>query len=160
MEIQLNKGLVTTVDARDYKRCIQGGLTWYAWASRRPDGSIRTHYAARNVVNPDGSRTVQFMHRFILGLTDRKMQADHGDGDGLNNTRHNLRKATNLQNSQNRVRLASTSTSGVTGVYWDKKNSKWVAEIVTYGKYKFLGRFTELKEAKEAREAALQERGL
>ena len=152
MKIKLNKGLYATVDAKDYQLCM-GGLQWYAWASKRRDGSIRTYYAARNIVKPNGARTVQLMHRLILKLTDAKIQADHWDGNGLNNRRKNLKKATNLQNGR-KVRAYPSSTSGVAGVYRDMKNKKWVAEIIIYGQYKFLGRFKTLLAAKRARKAA------
>ena len=156
MKIKLSKGLSTTVDAEDYKRCV-GGPQWYAWASRRRDGSVRTHYAVRNINKTNGSRTIQLMHRFILRITNTKVQADHWDGDGLNNRRKNLKKATNLQNGH-KERLNPRSTSGVAGVYRDKKNNKWVAEIITYGNYKFLGRFSSLLDAKKARQKAERER--
>jgi dolichyl-phosphate-mannose--protein O-mannosyl transferase len=161
MKIRLNKGLYATVDAKDYQRCMEG-LQWYAWATyhkNRSGNPVRTYYVVRNVVKKDGSRTVQYMHRFILGLTNPKVQADHKDGNGLNNHRKNLRKSTNLQNSHNLKHLSSRSTSGVTGVYRDKNNNKWVAEIVTDGEYKFLGRFSSLRDAKEARQKAERERG-
>ena len=156
MKIKLSKELSTTVDAEDYKRCVVGPQ-WYALASRRRDGSVRTHYAVRNIIRPDGSRTTQFMHRFILQLTNSKVQTDHEDGNGLNNRRNNLKKATNLQNGH-KERLYPSNTSGVTGVYRDKKNSKWVAEIITYGQYIFLGRFSSLLDAKKARQKAERER--
>ena len=138
------------------------GLQWYAWATyhkNRRGNPVRTYDVVGNVVKKDGSRTVQYMHRFILGLTNQKAQADHKDGNGLNNRRKNLRKSTNLQNSHNLKHLSSRNTSGVTGVYRDKNNSKWVAEIVTDGEYKFLGRFSSLRDAKEARQKAERERG-
>ena len=161
MKIKLNKGLYAIVDAKDYKHCMAGGSQWFAWARYRKNASgnpVRTYYVMRNVEKPDGTRTTQLMHRFILGLTDSRIQADHKDGDGLNNRRNNLRRSTNSQNSQNRVRLSSNSTSGVSGVYWDKTNNKWVAEIIIYGKYKFLGRFSSLQDAKKARRKAEKER--
>ena len=161
MRIRLNKGLYATVDAKDYQRCIEGPQ-WYAWTTyhkNRSDNPVRTYYVIRNVVRANGSHTTQYMHRFILGLTNPRVQADHRDGNGLNNRRSNLRSATNIQNSQNRKHLDSRNASGVTGVYRDKKNNKWVAEIIIYGEYKFLGRFSSLQDAKKVRRKAERERG-
>lgn len=157
MRIKLSRGLFAYVSAKDYARCTVG-TKWYAWASCRRDGTLRTYYAVRNIRESDGRRTLQFMHRFLLNLTETKIQADHKDGDGLNNCRSNLRRANNVQNAQNRTRPDPRSTSGVMGVYRDRVNKKWVAEIIIFGKYKFLGRFTSLRDAKTARQKAEGER--
>ena|ERR1019366_4761247 len=155
--IKLNRGYRAVVSDRDYSRCLTG-TKWYAVLAKRRDGSVRTVYAARQV-RVAGRKTTQLMHRFILGLTDPKTQADHRDGNGLINTRKNLRSGTNLQNSQNRTRKDPRSTSGVMGVYRDTKNQKWVAEIIVRGEYKFLGRFKSLRAARKARLAAEAGRG-
>ena len=50
-----------------------------------------------------------YMHRLVLGLSDQdgnnlfpEYHVDHIDGDGLNNTRENVRLATHRMNMQNR----------------------------------------------------------
>lgn len=50
-----------------------------------------------------------------------------------------------------------TNTSGVKGVWFDKRRNKYVAEIFFQGKKHYLGSFISIKEAKKAREAAEQE---
>lgn len=47
--------------------------------------------------------------------------------------------------------VRSNNKSGVTGVFFDKKSSKWRAEIMLQGKRICLGRFSNLSEAIEAR---------
>lgn len=46
------------------------------------------------------------------------------------------------------------NTSGVTGVYWNKRTSVWVAFIGTGGALKYLGRFKDKESAIAARKAA------
>ena len=43
-----------------------------------------------------------------------------------------------------------SNTSGYTGVSWNKRHKKWVAQISSKGKYKHLGYFDDPKEAAEA----------
>ena len=75
------------------------------------------------------------------------MEVDHKNGDGLNNTRENLRICTREQNARNR-RSVSGSTSKYLGVSWCKDKKRWRAQISAYGKCKKLGRFkTELEAA-------------
>ena len=67
------------------------------------------------------------MHRYILDLgcdnTYTEPVIDHIDGDGLNNTKSNLRLCNRSQNSCNK-KLKSNSGSGFKGVYEVKKKYK------------------------------------
>lgn len=83
---------------------------------------------------------------------------DHKDGNGLNNKWSNLRKATSQQNNKNR-RLPSNNTSGFLGVCWSKQNKKWVSVVVVSGKQKYLGSFTNMRDAIAARKSANIEYG-
>lgn len=91
-----------------------------------------------------------YMHRVILGLTDRSIEGDHIDHDKLNNTRNNLRAVSHKGNTQN-VISHSDSVSKYRGVSWHKKTGKWVATGKLGGKQAHLGLFTnELDAAKAA----------
>lgn len=152
-KIQLSKGYEALVDDKDYGAVSQ--FKWSAKVELRRDGTVRTVYADRKL--PKGSSpTRELMHRFILGLTDPKIEGDHRDGDGLNNQRYNLRPVTSLQNSQNIRRVRLNNTSGVPGVCWDKEAQKWSTQIRLKGKTVLFGRFSTLEEAKAARAAALK----
>jgi len=51
----------------------------------------------------------------------------------------------------------SSSSSGYTGVSFDKYGKKWVAHITINGKKKHIGQFKEKKDAIDARESYLKE---
>lgn len=63
---------------------------------------------------------------------------DHIDGDPLNDRWDNLRKGDNFVDQRN-LKKSSRNTSGVTGVKWNVKSSKYHAFIGTGGKQKYLG---------------------
>ena len=50
--------------------------------------------------------------------------------------------------------LFSTNTSGYNGVYWSRKNQKWVAQIGFKGKIYYLGSYDRIEDAVEARKKA------
>ena len=51
-------------------------------------------------------------------------------------------------------RLISTNSSGYNGVYQNRKNGKWAAQITFKGKTYYLGSFLEIEDAVKARKAA------
>ena len=89
-----------------------------------------------------------YMHRLICGAVAGD-EIDHRDGDGLNNTRLNLRHCTRGQNNANRS--AVVSATGVKGVHYEAWSGKWRAEIGFDGKRLRIGRFPTQAEAAEAR---------
>jgi hypothetical protein len=107
-------------------------------------------YADRNVNKKEYYSGKILLHRVILERKlgrklDRREYVDHIDGDGLNNTRDNIRLATPSQNSINK-RMQSNNTSGVRGVCWNGR--KWQAEIKVKGQKKlYLGQFDTIEEA-------------
>jgi hypothetical protein len=82
------------------------------------------------------------MHRYILGLTDPKIESDHIDGNGLNNSRSNLRVCNHQRNSFNR-RSHHDSLSKYKGVHYDVSIKKWRSRICVSGKSKYLGVFKD-----------------
>lgn len=129
------------------------------WSSWR-NGS--TLYASRRT-RDEGRKITEFLHRVVLSRSigrplQRNEFVDHIDGNGLNDSRSNLRLCTKQENGQNRTRLSFRNTSGVTGVSWDSQRNKWKAQIhiTCDGQQKgiHLGRFIRLNDAIEARRAA------
>ena len=68
----------------------------------------------------------------------------------------NLRQATVSQNNIN-SKKQKNNKSGYRGVYWDSKNQIWRVQIKYKSKHKYLGRYTDIKEAAEVyKKAALE----
>lgn len=144
-EIQLTKGNVALVDDEDFEHVNQ--FKWRAKVTPRNVYAVRTFKV-------NGNTLAQKMHRFILGVTDPNIEVDHApDHSGLNNQRHNLRKASTAQNQHNQS-IRTDNTSGFKGASWDKRSKKWEARIRVNGGSKYLGRFTSKKEAARAYDAA------
>jgi hypothetical protein len=138
--VPLTKGFVAVIDAADVH--LVNGFNWTAMV--RP----RTVYAKRHVRTGDGTRTTILLHRVIAATPDG-MQTDHRDGNGLNNTRDNLRNATHAENQRNQ-RLSIASTSGFKGVHWHKREKAWTAQIKCGGKAHNLGSFASAEAAAAA----------
>ena len=139
MLIPLTQEKFAIVDAADYDYLMQ-----WKWHTTISNGKC---YAARRAWRGGKLRPV-YMHREIMRAPKGK-QVDHRDGDGLNNTRANLRLATSQQNNMNR-RTRKDSKSGYKGVWVDKKTGKWQAQIALNGKRIHLGLFDTPLEASRA----------
>ena len=109
-EIKLSKGLFAIVDDCDADR-----VRAHSWhAARR----VHTTYAASNIKTELG-RHYALLHRFVMGAPDG-VWVDHINGNGLDNTRANLRFATPEQSARNRAGRGASRFSGVRliGVRW------------------------------------------
>lgn len=140
--IPLTQGLYATVDDEDFDR-----LNQYKWKVVR---GHRTFYAIRQL-STNGKYKSIYMHREILGLQDRKVEADHIDHNGLNNTRQNLRPATRSENLQN-TSSRPGSSSKYLGVWLDKATNRWAASVKLGKTIVFVGRFTDETAAARARD--------
>lgn len=78
---------------------------------------------------------------------------DHINGDRSDNRAANLRGATSQQNATNQKR-SRANTSGVVGVYWVKRDTRWASMIVVNGKTIGLGRYHSFESAVAARKEA------
>lgn len=97
----------------------------------------------RNTLYAVSTSDKTWMHRLILGLTkEDKLVGDHKDGNGLNNTRDNLRPLTLSQNNANRQRKSTGTTSKYLNVYYHNQNNKWTARVKVDGKTHTLGSYT------------------
>src|SRR6187549_2441300 len=120
-EIKLTKGMVTLVDDEDFEYLNR----WKWFAHHRRAGKF---YAARNSTYVSGQkRHCVSMHRVILNITDKKVFADHKDGNSLNNQKYNLRLSTYLQNNAN-SKARKNSSSKYLGVSL-QPNGRWLANI-------------------------------
>jgi hypothetical protein len=82
-------------------------------------------------------------------------EIDHEDLDGANNKWSNLRRASKSQNQANRP-TPLNNTSGIKGVFWDKRCQKWQAQIMVNGVRIGLGNYLILDEAGAAYRAAAE----
>lgn len=131
--IIMNKSQLTVaVDDEDYDYLNQ--YTWYL--------HIKGYAGARK----DGKYCL--MHRLILNPPKGKM-CDHIDGNKLNNTKKNLRIATNKENLRNRSKQKN-NTTGYKGVHFCKARNKYQAQITIDKKFHFLGYFHTPEEAYKA----------
>lgn len=119
-ELQLTRGKVALIDDEDWARCAT--RRWYA---SRADQKREAWYALTSI---DG-RTV-YLHRFIMDA-ESGVLIDHANRDGLDCRRENLRRASQSQNSQNRINERPPA-SGYRGVYRDK--AAWRVKIQIEGK--------------------------
>lgn len=74
---------------------------------------------------------------------------DHINGDASDNRIENLRPANQSQNLSN-AKLSTANTSGIKGVYWDKKLKKWRAKVMLNYKSICIGSYATLEEAAKA----------
>lgn len=136
------KGEVRAVATIDVEDSALADLRW----KLDPNG-----YASRSVRVDGRMRTVR-LHREVLGLVHGDgLQADHVNGDRLDNRRQNLRVATEAENRQNVPGL--TRTSRFRGVCWNRTARKWQAQVKTNGRQNYLGVFEREEDAAEAARA-------
>lgn len=91
-------------------------------------------------------------HRVIWALQTGQWptdEIDHINGNGMDNSWRNLRRATRSQNEMNKG-LRSNNRSGFKGVSWHAARNKWLAQIKAGGKARVLGYFADPSEAAAA----------
>ena len=132
--IPLSQGKFALVDDEDFEE-----LSKHKW---QPFKDHNTYYACRSIRVNGKMKSIR-MHQQLLGKKDG-YEIDHDDGNGLNNQRHNLKHVTHRKNMQNRHENTYSKYYGVT---WDKNRNKWLAQIKTKGKNRFLGRYSDEHEA-------------
>jgi len=87
-----------------------------------------------------------------------KGEIDHINGIKDDNRIENLRDVSKSINQRN-SKMRKNNTSGITGVIWDKANSKWLPLIHFDGKPKYLGRFDCKYKAASVRHLAMEIEG-
>lgn len=103
---------------------------WFLMSIYHTDNKI--YYARRYEGKTKlGTYKAILMHREILGLNSKDEKGDHIDGNGLNNTRSNLRVSTHAQNMSNR-RSKDNSSSIYLGVN-KTKSGRWAASCKSSG---------------------------
>lgn len=121
----------------------------FQWCAKR----IKTLWYTVRSVRQNGKKITIYLHRHLLGVSKTE-KIDHRDGDGLNNSRRNLRIATTTQNSQGFQTSRKNKSSRFRGVTWVKKVGRWQASIGIKGRVKFIGEFCDEKKAARAYDSA------
>lgn len=138
-EVKLTKEKIALVDDRDFER-----VNKYKWHACTSHGKW---YAVRN---PTSDNPFSLMHRFILNLLPGdKQQADHISGNGLNNSRFNIRVCSHRENLLN-AEKSRKGTSKYKGVSWSTKKRMWEAYICPNRSKQFLGYFSNERDAAKA----------
>lgn len=135
--IELANGRLCRVDAEDFDYLNN----WWWSEHKRPAG---LSYAIRAAVHGQTK-----MHRLILearGLIGPRDLIDHCNGDGLDNRKQNLRKATHAQNMRNR-KLPEHNTTGFYGLMRSPTEGKWLVRIREGGKSFYYGTYSDQIEA-------------
>jgi hypothetical protein len=122
--IQLNNEYSAIVEDSDYEELIK-----YSWFAHKVGDKIY----ARNT-------KMAYMHRLITNASETAI-VDHIDGNGLNNTKGNLRCCNKSQNGANRKGPNKNSRSKYLGVCLFKQTNKWQARVQKDGKYYHVGYF-------------------
>jgi len=135
----------TIVEPGDYYRF--GHFRWHL------SGNKDIFYAVRDVKRCARIKHVS-LHREIME-EPAGLLVDHKNGDTLDNRRSNLRLATHAQNTHNRRKTRTKTSSRFIGVYYDKRTGRWAAKIKNEDRCNWLGRFeSELEAARAHDEAA------
>lgn len=134
------------VDENDYEE-----LNKYKWSSISSPTTC-VEYACRGASKEElliSYPKVILMHRQILGLILSSLLIDHTNTNGLDNRRENLRVATKSQNGINtgKKEYSFICSSAHKGVCWNKRMSKWQAQIRNKRKFYYLGCFINEEDA-------------
>lgn len=140
--IQLKRG-TAIVDEQDFDK-----IKDYKWSSIFC-GKAKSPYAVSSHFGK-----IVYMHRIVMGAKSDQF-VDHIDGNGLNNSRENLRFATTSQNNMNQCKR-SDNTSGHKGISWCPDREKYQVYINIDRKRKSLGRYKTLEEAIYVRDRAVK----
>lgn len=86
------------------------------------------------------------LHWFVMGLEAKhKYQVDHINQNKMDNRKENLRMVTCHQNNMNHG-ITKANKSGYVGVFWYKKNKRWLSKISLNNHNIYLGYTDDLIE--------------
>lgn len=100
----------------------------------------------------------RFAYELLVGPIPEGMSIDHRCHNPTCVNPEHLRPATHKQNLENRAGARADSSSGVRGVFWEKRRGCWTARVRHNQKTHHVGSFSTLEEAEAAVVAARNER--
>lgn len=133
--VSLSKNKYVIVDDCDFIRVSQ-----HKWHYTESDAPGRG-YPRRTIYNADTcGYSHEMLHTCLFGPLPKGYVYDHKNGNTLDYRRCNIRIANKRQNSVNRA-MQRNNTSGYTGVWFHKRQKKWIAQIRIKGQKLYLGTF-------------------
>jgi hypothetical protein len=106
-----------------------------------------SYYAVGNLKNSEGVFKGKSLHRWLLDAP-KGLEVDHINHETLDNRLSNLRMVTKKENQQNRRSANSNNnSSGLRGVWFDKRNQKWRAHAKLDGRKVHIGYYDTMEEA-------------
>lgn len=139
------------------KHRLIGSPEYQSWQSMiqrciNPNNSSYDNYGRRGIsVCPDWLNSFEKFY-MDMGKRPRGLTLERINNDG-NYKPSNCKWATRIEQSRNKRKRKDNKT-GITGVCWDKRYQKYVAQIMVGNKRYFLGYFDQIKNAIVARETA------
>ncbi|WPJ68550.1 hypothetical protein OMDBNIEC_00064 [Salmonella phage STP-SP5] len=118
-----------------------------------PSGYLRSDGYLAIEYNGKVYKAHRIVWEMFNGPIPEGMEIDHIWHDRQDNRIENLRLVLKHDNSKNRS-MNVNNTSGVTGVCWDKRSAKWLAQITVKGRTIHLGYFNDFELAVKARKQA------
>jgi len=116
-------------------------------------GCDNGHGYLRITVDGDSYYAHRLAWIYVYG-DDPDKQIDHINGNRSDNSIANLRHVSPSENQFNRHGAQANSKSGMIGVSWHKKASKWQAHIKAKGKRLYLGLYESEEDASAAYQSA------
>lgn len=130
---------------------VDGDLIWKVKKGRARVGDKVNGLSLNGYKRVGIDGKVYLVHRIIYAMfnNDFPERIDHIDNNRSNNRIDNLRPSTARENGWNAL-ISTSNKSGVKGVSWHKKSSKWQAHLRTMLGNEYVGLFTSLDDAKTA----------
>ena len=136
-----------------------GVLYWGKRTNPKQKPSLEAGTLRKNdgYINVKVNGRIWAAHRIIMlmefGFYGEGYEVDHINHNRSDNRLINLRFVTVTNNRRNQS-VSSKSTTGITGVYFNKKTNKFVAQIKVDKQVYYLGSYETIEEAAEARKEA------
>jgi len=120
---------------------------YHAWRTMKdrcynPNQGYYKNYGGRGIgMCKDWRRyPITFIEWALNNGWEKGLFLDRRDNDG-NYSPDNCRFVTRQVSNCNKRKIQSNNTSGYRGIYWRKRNKKWIAQISINGRKKHLGCF-------------------
>jgi hypothetical protein len=123
----------TLVDKDDFERVNK--YRWFLHSGGYAQGTVE--------------KKTTYLHQFVFKKPEKGNVIDHINQDKLNNENSNLREVSRSENSHNIKKKNNNRelTSQFKGIYWDKRDKKWISQCRSNKKTVNLGSFKTQEDA-------------